>query len=322
MNKEIIYLDSDSDETDRTQDKRIETVQSMSRLAAFSSLVIQGAPFQSVSEDTLALFNARDVDALVTEMRLRVNHLPRSNPLPLTSGQLYQIGHYLMNRENFKPGLVVLSRKNIHIESIGFARLIDSKTWLDETLPNAIGHLLVEKNRPVAYLDTYFWALDTTFASRILERVFNASHLSHCEILFTPLNTGSHWVLLVVKLRTGELNFYDSYHLTWRSYEEKCPHLKTCLALLVTKLRAFFPTQRWSTVSSIESYPTQWDISSCGLYVMHAMECITYDVTKDEFAQETWDERSFFLRLHYALCILNGSLREETDGEMSDDILV
>lgn len=337
MKKRIIDLDGDSDEAEpSTGEKDAPPEIPVSRLAAFTTLLCSSPPFLSISEDTVALLNAQDTESMVKEMRARVHSslLPASNPLPLTSAQYEHIAHHLMNKENFKKDSIILSRKtafssSIYVDAKSFARLLDSKTWLDESLLNAIGALLVQKNAHVAFLETYFWPLDSKLVkvdpSRIAERLFNREntlYLRQCEYIFSPLNTGSHWVLLVLKPRTGEMNFYDSFHVNWLTYEAKCPHMKTCLDLLVKKLKELYPTHRWSTVTSIETYPTQWDIFSCGVYVMHAMECFAYEAEETELALDSWDGRCFFLRLHYVVSLLNGSLREGTDeDEMSEDLL-
>ncbi len=206
-----------------------------------------------------------------------------------------------------------------------FVRLLDPEVWIDEVVIQAFGLLLTRRflrtNVSVAVLSPYYWTASDPRA--MLQRLFAVEHRpvwKRLRYLFCPiLFDGNHWTLLVIDAKLEQAYFLDSFHRTWEERLQRAHSVRIAANVdaLWKELHVIHPTHGFLSKPSTESvrnrdpgdYPTQYDSSTCGLYVIHAMECIATALHVKEFQRPSWDAQRLLLRFHVALCLLDASVR-------------
>ncbi len=282
-------------------------------------------PRETISSEAKSYLGAADRETMVQAMQTAMGTVVSSpsNPRLLTRSDLEVLADFLLDPENFKKKN--WDRKEVYAASVGivfppnFLRLFDAHIWLDDDVINGVGDLIVRQYRShlhkMGVLPSYYWINETT-PKIALDRLFSEkqrSFWSQCKYLFCPMNTRSHWFLLVIDLFTGRSFFFDSFHGTWS--DRATPRMVANKKLLFEVLRSYFPAVSWAppgftpTIKTVSAFPTQKDMESCGLYVLHGMECLAAAAQGPEFKAETWDTKRLFLRFHFAVSLLRGRLR-------------
>lgn len=210
----------------------------------------------------------------------------------------------------------------------GLARLLDPGVWINDEAINGIGALIEEKLRPtvnkIAFVHSFYFSNVKNTRYEVFLDDRRRDHLVQCRYLFFPVNSNnSHWTLLVANTSEGLWYYFDSFHGSFANLGE---HITERFRVLRVRVRQLFPQHRWaSQAQDVKNFPWQTDGVSCGLYVMHTMECIAFALGEHEFALPSWDPKRVLLRFHYAMCILSSSgmryLRLPDDESSSSDVL-
>ncbi len=276
-------------------------------------------PAPSLSMDAIKVFQANTPRDMVKTWRSQLGRVVPSFPgcphLP-SDGDLTRLAHCLFQLDpktaQDEPVAEVRSpHSGMDTYALSFLRFFDPALWIDDVLRNAIGALLerqlfMVREKRFFYLRSDFWL------GRTLQNVDGlVRDAASYRMVLSPVNTGHyHWVLLVASPVRRSCYLVDSFHGKWRTYVKENPILGEKHRELLALLQQAYPGEKpWSeAVPTLETYPTQADGTSCGMYVMHAMNCLATRNFARAFEERTWDAMRLLLRLYYARAVLEGYL--------------
>jgi hypothetical protein len=230
--------------------------------------------------------------------------------------QLARLAHYVRSKKHFRHHWtvadVVGSSGGTQVYMVDLLHLLDPSLWLNDVTIIAIALLIERLTQRVCgshfILPTY-WPY--TYCINPLKRLDAqaASTSPPCTTLFAPIHVIDHWFLLVVHVERGTCTLLDPFHQPWEHYVQLDPRLETNWWHLHQTLTEKFPHVSWKRcVPCLDhQFPLQMDGTSCGLYVLYAMECIVMATEDTAFSQlSSWDSLSGVLRLRYACALLDG----------------
>ncbi|CAH9088673.1 unnamed protein product [Cuscuta epithymum] len=117
-----------------------------------------------------------------------------------------------------------------------------------------------------------------------------ALHWCDCQFVYFPLNTGQHWVLLVLDIKNRKVRVYNSSSRRGDSLKDIRPFIP-CIKVLLPKIMDYYNVHANSgeepmggkelQIEAVESCPQQTNAGDCGMFVLKIAEFLIMDMELD-----------------------------------------